>query len=82
MVFGDVNVNEARKQIQRLSSDKLQFLETDVTKYSDLIALFDLALKMFGRVDVAVSNAGVMEKGNWIDPELSLEEIKAVRLAG
>lgn len=35
----------------------LHFPRTDVTNYVDVVALFDLALKQHGRVDVAVSNA-------------------------
>ncbi|KAI9270591.1 hypothetical protein BDA99DRAFT_502214 [Phascolomyces articulosus] len=35
------------------------YLHTDVTKYKDLIALFALAEKTFGSVDIAVLNAGI-----------------------
>lgn len=42
----------------------VKFIRTDVTKYEDLIALFDTALKAFGKVDCAISNAGVVEIGN------------------
>lgn len=50
-----------------------------MTKYEDLIALFDVALKKHGKVDSAVSNAGVPEIGDWFSPELDLESIKQVR---
>ncbi|KAI9270548.1 hypothetical protein BDA99DRAFT_569875 [Phascolomyces articulosus] len=35
------------------------YLHTDVTKYKDLIALFALAEKAFGGVDIAILNAGI-----------------------
>lgn len=73
VVFGDVNV-ESERQVQKLSSGHVKFLKTDVTKYSSVVALFDLARKLGGRIDVAVSNAGLVERGNWVGPELSLDE--------
>ena len=33
---------------------------------------------MFGRVDIAIMNAGLQEVGNWFDPSLDLESVKAV----
>lgn len=44
----------------------------------DILALFDLALKKYGRVDCAVSNAGAMEQGSWVNVDLNLESIKEV----
>jgi NAD(P)-dependent dehydrogenase (short-subunit alcohol dehydrogenase family) len=78
VVFGDVNVEESEKQVQKLSSDRIKFLKTDITKYSGIVALFDLALKTWKRIDVAVSNAGIAERDNRVDLELSLEGAKTV----
>jgi len=78
VVFADVKAEDGEKLEQKLSSTNLKFVKTDVTKYGDIVELFDVALKTYGRVDCAVSNAGVMEQGNWVDPELSLEDIKQV----
>lgn len=47
------------------------FLETDVTKKTDLIDLVALAIKTFGQLDVIVNNAGISELGR-ID-ELDIE---------
>lgn len=55
------------------------FLRTDVTKYEDLITLFDVALEKYGKVDSAVSNAGVPETGDWFNPDLDLNSIRQVR---
>jgi NAD(P)-dependent dehydrogenase (short-subunit alcohol dehydrogenase family) len=76
VVFGDIQAEAAEKQAQKLSTFPVKFVRTDVTKYEDLIALFDTALKTFRKVDCAISNAGVVEIGNWVDPDLDLESIK------
>lgn len=54
-----------------------QFIQTDVTDYESLLHLFDTAWKGFGRVDIAISNAGLQEAGTWFNPGLDLESVKA-----
>jgi NAD(P)-dependent dehydrogenase (short-subunit alcohol dehydrogenase family) len=44
--------------------------------YADNLALFDVAYKAFGQVDHAISNAGLGEQGNLIDPELDLASVR------
>jgi len=78
VVFGDIQAEAGEKQAQKLSTFPVKFLKTDVTKYEDLLALFDTALKTFGRADCAIANAGVVEVGNWVGPNLGLEGIKKV----
>lgn len=78
VVFGDISSGEA---IAKDFDQDVDFVKTDVTKYADLLALFDLALKKYGRVDCAISNAGAMEQGNWVNPDLDLEGIREVRLS-
>jgi hypothetical protein len=51
VVFGDIQIEAGEKQAQKLSSYHVKFVRTDVTKYNDLINLFGVALKEFGRVD-------------------------------
>jgi NAD(P)-dependent dehydrogenase (short-subunit alcohol dehydrogenase family) len=53
-------------------------VKTDVTDYESLLRLFEAAWEKFGRVDIAISNAGLQEAGNWFDPSLDLESLKAV----
>lgn len=77
VVFGDVQSAEGEELAKRLSGDVL-FQKTDVTQYEDLVSLFDTALKTYGRVDCAISNAGTNETTNFMNPDLSLEEIKQV----
>lgn len=47
-----------------------------MTVYADNLALFDAAYSAFGRVDHAISNAGLGEQGNVIDPGLDLESVR------
>jgi NAD(P)-dependent dehydrogenase (short-subunit alcohol dehydrogenase family) len=47
-----------------------------VTSYADNLALFDAAYQAFGRVDHAISNAGLGEQGNLVSPELTLESVR------
>lgn len=54
----------------------VRFQKTDVTSYDSILGLFDLALETYGQVDIAVSNAGLVERGNIFDPSLDLETIR------
>jgi len=47
-----------------------------VSSYEDNVRLFDTAYQAAGRVDHALSNAGIGEQGNIIDPELTLESVR------
>ncbi|KAI7849077.1 hypothetical protein BDC45DRAFT_521483 [Circinella umbellata] len=63
VVLGDLLDKEGEAAVQELN-DKVgkqvaMYLHTDVTKYKDLIALFALAEKSFGGVDIAILNAGI-----------------------
>lgn len=57
---------------------EIEFVKTDVTDYDSVLKLFDTAWKRYERVDIAISNAGIQEVGNWFDPGLDLESIKTV----
>ncbi|KAH6988652.1 putative 3-hydroxyacyl-CoA dehydrogenase [Ilyonectria destructans] len=52
------------------------FVQTDVANYDSVLNLFDVAWKKYGRVDVAISNAGVQEVWNWFEPSLDIESVK------
>ena len=56
-------------------------MKTDVTDYDSIINLFEVARTKYGRVDIAISNAGITEKENWFDPNLDLTSIKTVVLS-
>ncbi len=55
-----------------------EFVQTDVTEYDSILRLFDTAWKKYGRIDIAISNAGVQEQGNLFDPGLDLQSIQKV----
>ena len=54
------------------------FVKTDVTDYDSVLSLFEEAWKRYQRVDIAISNAGIQEIGNWFDPSLDISSIKTV----
>jgi NAD(P)-dependent dehydrogenase (short-subunit alcohol dehydrogenase family) len=53
-------------------------VKTDVTDYESVLKLFDTAWKKYGKVDIAISNAGIQEVGSLFDPGLGLESVKTV----
>jgi NAD(P)-dependent dehydrogenase (short-subunit alcohol dehydrogenase family) len=40
------------------------------------VALFKTALEKYGPVDHALACAGIIEKGKWFDPELTIETVE------
>jgi NAD(P)-dependent dehydrogenase (short-subunit alcohol dehydrogenase family) len=70
----DVKIRESR-----VHPAPVQFVKTDVTNYESLLNLFETAWTMFRRVDIAISNAGLQEAGDWFDPRLDIESVKIVR---
>lgn len=54
------------------------FVQIDVSIYADNIKLFRTALDKYGRVDHAVACAGIVERGKWFDPELTIESVETV----
>lgn len=75
MFVGDINL-EAAEKLSR-EHDGITSIRCDVTKYEDIYALFKAAFDQHGRVDHAVSCAGIFERGNWFDPGLTIESVKS-----
>jgi NAD(P)-dependent dehydrogenase (short-subunit alcohol dehydrogenase family) len=73
VVFGDINTDV---EIAREPSPSVAFVECDVTNYDDLYQLFKQAHDKHGRIDHAISCAGIFEHGNWFDPNHTIESIK------
>ncbi|GAB7334312.1 hypothetical protein MBLNU13_g06339t2 [Cladosporium sp. NU13] len=76
--FGDI-LDEPAQALERelqSSAATVKFIHCDVTSYADNLALFDAAYHAFGRVDHAISNAGLGEQGNLVSPELTLESVR------
>lgn len=53
------------------------FLKTDVRSYDAILAVFKHALAQHGRVDHAISNAGVIERPGWFDPKSGVEGVES-----
>ena len=81
IVFGDLDVRAGEKLVSDHENGRIHFLRTDVTKYDDNVALFRLALKTYGKVDHALSIAGIVEQGNIVDPALTIDEVEKVQSA-
>ncbi|KAG0370891.1 hypothetical protein BGZ54_003021 [Gamsiella multidivaricata] len=86
VILGDIDKNDGLRLANELNQGKKEevafFVQCDVTKYDQQVALFDAAKKHFGGVDIIVNNAGIAEsaplwedeKGLWkkvIDIDLS-----------
>lgn len=78
MIFGDLDAVRGEKLAKELNCGNVHFLKVNVTSYEDNLALFRLALKTYGKVDHAMAIAGIVEQGNWFDPELTVEEVEKV----
>ena len=63
LVLGSRNEKVARELFGELGEESAVFQRTDVSSESDLRALVDLGLTRFGRLDVAVNNAGIEARG-------------------
>ena len=59
VIFGDTNVEKARKLISNLGPpDTVHFNQCHATKHHDVVALFKFAMNMYGRVDHAIFGVG------------------------
>lgn len=47
-----------------------------MTSYQSLLNLFDKALNTYGRVDVAISNAGLVERPGWFESNIDLDSVR------
>lgn len=82
VVFGDVNTQAAHSLVSSITtqaSDSIEFLQCDVTKYSDIYNLFKAAHSRHGHIDHAISCAGIFEQGNWFDPSLTIDSVGRAR---
>lgn len=82
VVFGDIDEPACQRLValltqgQNPSGGTVTFRKVDVRIYSDTLELFEDAYARHGRVDHALSIAGVTEGQNWFDPSLDLESIR------
>ena len=76
VVFGDMDTKNGELLVEDIRSQEVLFIKTDVSKYEDNLALFKTAYESFGKVDHAMSIAGIVEQGNWFDPALTIESVE------
>ena len=65
-VFGDIQPPTTTPPLNST------YIETDVSSYPSLLNLFQSAHTQHGRIDHAISNAGIIEKPGWFDPSLGI----------
>lgn len=64
-------------------TDRVHYITADITKYADVISIFDEAEARFGAVDVVFNNAGVAHQARALDTSFDmLEHIFSVNVAG
>ena len=81
VVFGDTNEEAANTLVNRLKSKgdyggEVAFVECNITEYADVYKLFKVAYNKYDRIDHAFAIAGVLEQGNWFDPELTIQSVE------
>lgn len=81
--FGDILIPQGESLASELSTTSkpgqvVKFLYTNVSDHLSNLGLFDLAYKTCGRVDHAVSVAGINKEENIVDADLTLESVRKV----
>lgn len=56
--------------IEPVDSPAFTFIKTDVTEWSDLLALFEKAKGIYGRIDHVYANAGISPRANYLATEV------------
>ncbi|KAH8548414.1 hypothetical protein BGW37DRAFT_507078 [Umbelopsis sp. PMI_123] len=60
---------------QRYGAGKAIFHETDLTKWKTLEAAFEKAKSEFGKINIVVNNAGIVETSTWFNDHDPREEV-------
>jgi len=68
VVLGDLQADLGAKAVREIEAagGRAHFIETDVVKTGDLQRLFDGAVETFGRIDIVHNNAGINERGDFL----------------
>lgn len=73
VVIGDINT-AALEELARQTTG-VTTTHCDVTRYDDIHQLFRSAHERHGVIHHAISCAGILEQGNWFDPNLTIESV-------
>jgi NAD(P)-dependent dehydrogenase (short-subunit alcohol dehydrogenase family) len=77
------NLDKARNALHDATGENLAFVQLDVTDEAQAKAAVDQAAKQFGRIDVAVNNAGYAVMGNFEElPTADIEQQFATNFWG
>ncbi|OQV07302.1 hypothetical protein CLAIMM_11757 [Cladophialophora immunda] len=70
LALADWNEVEAKNLLAELrNTDRLLFYKTDVSKWDNILQVFQGAWKKFGKIDAVISNAGINQE-NLLDEEI------------
>ncbi|KAG0358801.1 hypothetical protein BG005_001809 [Podila minutissima] len=65
LILGDIDVKDGQELAKELNQDKQEpvahFVQCDVTIHAQLASLFTAAQDKFGRLDIVINNAGIVE---------------------
>ncbi|KAK3381034.1 hypothetical protein B0H63DRAFT_494957 [Podospora didyma] len=72
LILGDWAEKEGQSFELELK-ERVLFRKTDVSSWSDLLALFEAGWKKFGSLDIVLANAGINEIGNMLEDKYDSE---------
>lgn len=75
VVFGDVETTSGQSLAAELG-ERVHFLRTDVTRYQDILQLFEYAQEKYGKVDITISNAAIMERASVFSDSLDINSVQ------
>lgn len=72
VVIADLPSSEpaAKELVSTLSHERAIYIPTNIIAWKDMIALFAKAKQRFGRIDIVVANAGLMESQHLFDMDI------------
>src|SRR2546427_11330917 len=76
------NLGKTRNALRDVAGDNVAFVQLDVTDESQAKAAVEEAVKQFGRIDVAVNNAGYAVMGNFEELPTDIEQQFATNFWG
>jgi NADP-dependent 3-hydroxy acid dehydrogenase YdfG len=75
IIFGDFDEKAGSALAKELGTNT-DFIKTDVSKYEQNLALFKFAASKYSKIDYAVAVAGVGERGDWFNRDLTVEDVE------
>ncbi|KAL1961704.1 hypothetical protein VTN77DRAFT_1308 [Rasamsonia byssochlamydoides] len=75
VIIADVMDSDGEALQERLGRKRARYVRANVTVWAEMVDLFETAREAFnnGRIDIAIANAGLMERTNFLDENLDEE---------